>query len=55
MKKTLVERAEIMTDMMQGAITGPLGVMLGSQGRALLTGMAQLVEDMAREIERGKA
>lgn len=51
-EKTLLERAETLTDMMQGAMSGAFGMMLGSQGRALLQEVAALVEDMAREIDK---
>lgn len=52
--KSLVERAEALTDRLQGALSGGVGVMLGSPGRQALQEVAALVEDLAREVENMK-
>lgn len=53
--KTLTARAEMLTDKVQRMASGSLGMMLGADGKATLHQLAELVEDMAREIEKGKA
>ena len=51
-EKTVLERAEALTEKVQAAANGSLGLMLGATGRGLLLDMAALVEDLAREVGR---
>lgn len=51
-EKSLVERAEMLTNKVQKVAGGSVGMMLGADGRTALQELAGLVEGMARELDR---
>lgn len=51
----LTERAEALTNKVQGVLGGAASMLLPKEVRVLIHQMAVLVEDMAREIDGGKA